>query len=98
WLSDQAEGPSSRLNTVNLPSFLAPRAVAADNPRPFFEEVRGGSALALDYPLTAIISDLHANVPALETALADARARGTQRFVCLGDMVGYGADPCFALD
>jgi len=50
------------------------------------------------YPLTAILSDLHANVPALETALADARARGAERFVCLGDMVGYGADPCFALD
>jgi diadenosine tetraphosphatase ApaH/serine/threonine PP2A family protein phosphatase len=52
----------------------------------------------LDYPLTAIISDLHANVPALETALEDARARGAQRYVCLGDMVGYGANPCFALD
>ncbi len=52
----------------------------------------------MPYPFTAIISDLHANVPALETALADARARGAERFVCLGDMVGYGADPCFALD
>ncbi|MDZ4774968.1 MAG: metallophosphoesterase family protein [Planctomycetota bacterium] len=52
----------------------------------------------MDYPLTALISDLHANVPAIETALADARARGAQRFICLGDMVGYGADPCFALD
>ncbi|MBL8857655.1 MAG: metallophosphoesterase family protein [Planctomycetes bacterium] len=52
----------------------------------------------MTYPFTALISDLHANVPALETALADARARGAERFVCLGDMVGYGADPCFALD
>lgn len=52
----------------------------------------------MSYPLTAIISDLHANVPAIETALADARARGAERYVCLGDMVGYGADPCFALD
>lgn len=52
----------------------------------------------MSYPLTAILSDLHANVPAIETALADARARGAERFVCLGDMVGYGADPCFALD
>jgi diadenosine tetraphosphatase ApaH/serine/threonine PP2A family protein phosphatase len=54
--------------------------------------------LLVPYPLTAIISDLHANVPAIETALSDARARGAERFVCLGDMVGYGADPCFALD
>jgi predicted phosphodiesterase len=45
------------------------------------------------YPLSALISDLHGNVPALETALADAFARGVQRVVCLGDMVGYGAQP-----
>ena len=47
----------------------------------------------MNYPLTALISDLHANEPALRTALADARARGVQRFVCLGDVVGYGARP-----
>ena len=45
------------------------------------------------YPLTALISDLHGNVPALSTALADARERGAKRVVCLGDMVGYGARP-----
>lgn len=45
------------------------------------------------YPLTALISDLHGNLPALETALADAQARGVRRVVCLGDMVGYGAQP-----
>jgi len=50
------------------------------------------------YPPTAIISDLHSNVPALEAMLADARERGAQRFVCLGDMVGYGANPRYALD
>ena len=43
--------------------------------------------------LTALISDLHANQPALETAIADATARGVRRFVCLGDVVGYGARP-----
>jgi predicted phosphodiesterase len=52
----------------------------------------------LSYPLTAIISDLHGNLPALETALADARQRGARRFVCLGDVVGYGADPRACLD
>jgi len=52
----------------------------------------------LNYPLTAIISDLHSNRPALDTALADARERGVSRFVCLGDVVGYGADPLHALD
>jgi diadenosine tetraphosphatase ApaH/serine/threonine PP2A family protein phosphatase len=45
------------------------------------------------YPLTALISDLHGNWPALQTALADARARGATRYVCLGDVVGYGARP-----
>jgi len=50
------------------------------------------------YPLTAIIADLHGNRPALETALADAKARGVRRFVCLGDVVGYGADPRHNLD
>jgi diadenosine tetraphosphatase ApaH/serine/threonine PP2A family protein phosphatase len=52
----------------------------------------------LAYPLTAIISDLHGNVPALTVALKEARARGVGRFVCLGDVVGYGAGPCDCLD
>jgi len=52
----------------------------------------------VDYPLTALISDLHANEPALLTALADARSRGAERFVCLGDMIGYGARPRQCLD
>lgn len=50
------------------------------------------------YPLTAIISDLHGNRPALEVTLADARARGAERYVCLGDVVGYGAAPRECLD
>ncbi len=52
----------------------------------------------MTYPLTALISDLHANIPALETALADARRRGASRYVCLGDVVGYGANPRECLD
>jgi len=52
----------------------------------------------LSYPLTALISDLHGNLPALEVALADARERGVRRFVCLGDVVGYGAEPRPCLD
>ena len=52
----------------------------------------------MTYPLTAILSDLHGNEPALETALADARRRGVRRFVCLGDVIGYGARPRHNLD
>jgi len=50
------------------------------------------------YPLTALISDLHANWPALQVALADARERGATRVVCLGDVIGYGARPIECLD
>ena len=52
----------------------------------------------MTYPLTAILSDLHGNAPALETALADARTRGARRYVCLGDVIGYGARPRHNLD
>jgi diadenosine tetraphosphatase ApaH/serine/threonine PP2A family protein phosphatase len=52
----------------------------------------------LSYPLTAIVSDLHGNAPALETALEDARGRGARRYVCLGDVIGYGASPRHNLD
>jgi diadenosine tetraphosphatase ApaH/serine/threonine PP2A family protein phosphatase len=41
----------------------------------------------------AILSDIHANIQALDACLAHARAQQAQRFAFLGDMVGYGADP-----
>jgi diadenosine tetraphosphatase ApaH/serine/threonine PP2A family protein phosphatase len=41
----------------------------------------------------ALLSDIHANLQALDACLAHARAQKAQRFVFLGDMVGYGADP-----
>ncbi len=41
----------------------------------------------------AIISDLHANLEATEAVIADARASGCAQFVCLGDVVGYNANP-----
>jgi Predicted phosphoesterase len=41
----------------------------------------------------AIISDIHANLPALEAVLADIEGRGIDRIVCLGDVIGYGPDP-----
>jgi predicted phosphodiesterase len=39
-----------------------------------------------------VLSDLHANATALETALAAAKGRW-EGIVCLGDVVGYGPDP-----
>lgn len=41
----------------------------------------------------AILSDLHANLEATEAALADAHERECTHFVCLGDVVGYNANP-----
>lgn len=41
----------------------------------------------------AILSDIHANLEALETVLADVRQRECDRIVCLGDFVGYGPNP-----
>ncbi len=42
---------------------------------------------------TAILADIHSNIEALDACLAHARRAGAERFVCLGDLVGYGADP-----
>lgn len=41
----------------------------------------------------AVLSDVHANLPALTSALADIERRGVDAVVCLGDVVGYGPDP-----
>lgn len=41
----------------------------------------------------ALISDVHANLVALEAVLADAEGRGVEAIWNLGDTVGYGADP-----
>lgn len=41
----------------------------------------------------AILADIHGNLEAFRACLEDARARGADRIVLLGDLVGYGADP-----
>lgn len=41
----------------------------------------------------AVFSDVHANLPALETVLDDCRRERIDRYLCLGDLVGYAADP-----
>jgi len=46
-----------------------------------------------------LIADIHGNREALAAALAALDERGAERIVCLGDIVGYNADPdeCVAL-
>lgn len=41
----------------------------------------------------ALLSDIHANLRALEACLAHAAAQGAGRLAVLGDLVGYGAQP-----
>lgn len=41
----------------------------------------------------AIVSDLHANLQAVEAVLAVVDALGVDEIVCLGDVVGYNANP-----
>lgn len=48
--------------------------------------------------LLAVFSDIHGNRQAFEACLKVARAKGAERFVLLGDFVGYGADPEWVVD
>jgi diadenosine tetraphosphatase ApaH/serine/threonine PP2A family protein phosphatase len=41
----------------------------------------------------AVISDVHANLEALQAVLADIKIQKCTDIVCLGDIVGYGANP-----
>jgi predicted phosphodiesterase len=41
----------------------------------------------------AIISDIHSNLEALESVLQEIDQIGVDRIICLGDIVGYGANP-----
>lgn len=43
--------------------------------------------------MMAIISDIHANLAALEAVLADIDAQGCDEILCLGDVIGYNAEP-----
>ena len=40
-----------------------------------------------------VLTDIHANLEALDACLADAGARGFDQTLVLGDLVGYGGDP-----
>jgi len=41
----------------------------------------------------AIISDVHSNYEALSAVVGHCKSLGISKFVCLGDVIGYGADP-----
>jgi diadenosine tetraphosphatase ApaH/serine/threonine PP2A family protein phosphatase len=53
---------------------------------------------AEDSVLLAVFADIHANRQAFAACLVAARERGAERMICLGDYVGYGGDPEWAVD
>ena len=46
----------------------------------------------------AVLSDIHSNLEALTVVLADIEKRGIKTIYCLGDVIGYGANPKECLD
>lgn len=46
----------------------------------------------------AIISDIHGNREALDTVLAEIDSRSCDEMICLGDIVGYGAEPGYCVE
>jgi diadenosine tetraphosphatase ApaH/serine/threonine PP2A family protein phosphatase len=46
----------------------------------------------------ALLADLHSNLEALQACLRHATRQGAVQYGFLGDLVGYGADPCPVLD
>jgi predicted phosphodiesterase len=45
------------------------------------------------FPVLALLSDIHANIDALEAVLEDLDGQGVDKIFCLGDIIGYGPEP-----
>ena len=48
--------------------------------------------------LWAIISDIHANREALDAVFESIESKNADKIICLGDIVGYGADPDYCVE
>ena len=48
--------------------------------------------------MIAILSDIHANLEALQAVLDDAMRHGAETVYSLGDVVGYGPSPLECID
>ena len=46
----------------------------------------------------AVLSDVHANLEALTAVMGAAASHQIDRYLCLGDLVGYGADPAACIE
>jgi len=49
-------------------------------------------------PICAILSDIHGNLEGLTAVLKDAADQHVTQYVCLGDVVGYNANPTECLE
>ena len=45
-----------------------------------------------------VIADIHSNLQALTAVLQRSRELGVDQYICLGDVVGYNANPCECLE
>ena len=48
--------------------------------------------------IIAVISDIHGNFDALDVVLKDLATYSPERIICLGDIIGYGPEPCKCMD
>lgn len=46
----------------------------------------------------ALLSDIHANLQAMQACLQHAKQHGASQYALLGDLVGYGGDPVSVMD
>lgn len=46
----------------------------------------------------AIFGDIHANLEALQAVLEDSKQQGATDYICMGDVVGYNANPAECLE
>lgn len=47
---------------------------------------------------TAVLSDIHGNLEGLSVVMKDMEQYSPDRIVCLGDIIGYGPNPCECLE
>lgn len=67
-------------------------------PQPRFADAASIPELGDNQQRVAIFGDIHANLEALDAVLADAAAQECDSYICMGDIVGYNADPAACLE
>jgi predicted phosphodiesterase len=65
---------------------------------PFRKPTSVGSPTRISHMRIALFGDIHANLEALEAVLDDASKQDVADYVCMGDVVGYNADPVACLE